>query len=54
MITYEALGFYGLPAVLGLTAAARLFPAGTTPRRYLARAALAVVLLVAAITALSY
>ncbi|GAA2789920.1 hypothetical protein [Streptomyces showdoensis] len=54
MLTYETLGFHGLFALVSLTAAARLFPAGTQPRRYLARAALVVFILIAAITALSY
>lgn len=54
MITYHALGYYGL---LGIPAAAlltRLTPAGSTARRITARITLAALLLVAATIALSY
>ncbi|MFI6105823.1 hypothetical protein [Streptomyces sp. NPDC051310] len=54
MITYHALGYYGLIAIPSALLATRLLPAGSTARRLLTRAALGALLLIAAITALSY
>lgn len=54
MITFHALGYWGLLAIPTALLAARLLPVGSLPRRYLTRAALGALLLIAAITALSY
>ncbi|MDT9689407.1 hypothetical protein Q5762_13885 [Streptomyces sp. P9(2023)] len=54
MLTYHALGYYGLLGIPAALAAARLMPAGSPARRALARAALGALLLIAAIIALSY
>ncbi|MEU6944277.1 hypothetical protein ABZ957_03380 [Streptomyces sp. NPDC046316] len=54
MITYHALGYYGLFSIPLALIAARALPAGTRGRRALARAALGALLLIAAIVALSY
>jgi hypothetical protein len=54
VITFHALGYWGLLAIPTTLLAARLLPAGSTPRRHLTRAAFGALLLIAAITALSY
>ncbi|MFF7180155.1 hypothetical protein [Streptomyces sp. NPDC008121] len=54
MITYHALGYYGLLGIPAALIAARILPAGSPARRIAARAALGALLLIAAITALSY
>ncbi|MEU0716819.1 hypothetical protein ABZ498_06510 [Streptomyces lavendulocolor] len=54
MITYHGLGYWGLLGIPTTLLLARLLPAGSTPRRHLTRAALGALLLIAAITALSY
>ncbi|MFD7319356.1 hypothetical protein [Streptomyces sp. NPDC059883] len=51
MITYHALGYYGLPALLAAALLLRVLPRDSHARRLLARAAL---LLVAALVGLSY
>ncbi|MFB7354839.1 hypothetical protein [Streptomyces gardneri] len=54
MITFHALGYYGLYGIpLGLLLC-RLAPAGSTVRRITARITLTALLLVAATVALSY
>ncbi|MEV4936326.1 hypothetical protein [Streptomyces zaomyceticus] len=54
MITFHALGYYGLYGIpLGLIVC-RITPAGSTARRITARITLAALLLIAATVALSY
>ncbi|WP_236243146.1 hypothetical protein [Streptomyces sp. CC228A] len=53
MITFHALGYWGLLAIPPALLAARLLPAGSPARRTLTRAALGALLLIAAATALS-
>lgn len=53
MITFHALGYWGLLTIPAALAAARLLPADSPVRRALIRAALGALLLIAAITALS-
>lgn len=54
MITYHALGYYALPALLAAALLLRVLPRDSHARRLLARAALATLLLVAALVGLSY
>jgi hypothetical protein len=54
VITYHALGYYGLLGIPAALVVARVLPVGSPARRITARAALGALLLVAAIIALSY
>jgi hypothetical protein len=54
MITYHALGFYGLLGTLGAVVLMYLLPNGSRAHRLLFRAVLAALLLVAALVGLSY
>lgn len=54
MITYHAIGYWGLLGGLGATALLRILPRGGAAHRALLRLLLAVLALVAAIIALSY
>ncbi|MGW1892128.1 hypothetical protein ACWCP6_17990 [Streptomyces sp. NPDC002004] len=54
MITYHGIGYYACLAFFPTLLALRVLPAGSAARRYVARAALTALLLIAAIVALSY
>ncbi|MFD5425227.1 hypothetical protein [Streptomyces sp. NPDC127084] len=54
MITYHALGYWGLPAFLGIALLLKVLPRDSRAHQLLARIALAGLLLIAAIVGLSY
>ncbi|MEU2311184.1 hypothetical protein [Streptomyces albidoflavus] len=54
MITFHALGYWGLLALIPTLALLRILPPHSTLRRHLSRATLAALLLTAAAVALSY
>ncbi|EFL01603.1 MULTISPECIES: hypothetical protein [unclassified Streptomyces] len=54
MITFHALGYWGLFALFPTLALLRILPAHSALHRHLSRAALAALLLIAATVALSY
>ncbi|MFD8882368.1 hypothetical protein ACFV0H_07570 [Streptomyces erythrochromogenes] len=54
MITYHALGYWGLLTIPTALVLLRLLPAGSRAHKLLARAVLAALALIAAIVALSY
>lgn len=54
VLTYHALGFYGLPAFVAAGILLRVLPPGSDAHRLIARAALAALVLIAAIVIASY
>lgn len=54
MITFHALGYYGLFGALAAVILMQLLPTGSTAHRLLSRALLAALLVTAAIVGLSY
>ncbi|MFE3495283.1 hypothetical protein ACFXOS_19790 [Streptomyces sp. NPDC059175] len=54
MITYHALGYWGLPALLAAAVLLKALPRDSRAHQLLARAALLGLLLIAAIVGLSY
>ncbi|GAA2972164.1 hypothetical protein [Streptomyces enissocaesilis] len=54
MITYHALGYWGLPSLIAAALLLRVLPQGSAARRLISRAALAALVAIGLIVYLSY